>query len=271
MYDYHLHSHFSGDCEEIMEATILEAIKRGGKQLCFTDHLDYDYPTTEVIFDGFDGYAFSKYLESMQKKYPQIELKKGVELGLQLHLARKCSDFVRAFEPDFVLCSFHVADRKDMYNGDFYRDKTPEQAWVDYFEDVYKTLDAFKDYCVVGHLDIPKRYNESVKNVPLNVYENLLKKVLKKIIEDQKGIEVNMSGLRTDQEETLPNKHIIKLYYDLGGRIITIGSDAHKKEDIYSHFKEVLVMLDEIGFENLATYHKMEMNPINIKRILESL
>lgn len=271
MYDYHLHSHFSGDCQEEMEATIKQAIQVGGKHLCFTDHLDYDYPTIDVNFVDFDAEGFTKKLHEMQDKYPEIILHKGIELGLQPHLSKQCSDFVEKFKPDFVLCSFHVADRKDLYNGDFYQDKTPEEAWLSYFEDVKATLKTFKSYNVVGHLDIPKRYDEATKSVPLERYSHALDEVLKLIIQDGKGIEVNMSGLRTQQAETLPNRTILERYYALGGSVITIGSDAHFKEDIYSHFKEVLEMLEDIGFESLATFEKMEHIPIKIKEVLESL
>ncbi|MBN2795054.1 MAG: histidinol-phosphatase HisJ family protein [Clostridia bacterium] len=271
MYDYHLHSHFSGDCNEQMEETIKKAIEMGGKHLCFTDHLDYDYPTHEIDFEGFDEKAFTAHINQLQDKYSEIKLQKGVELGLQTHLANQCDAFVKNFDPDFVLCSFHVAKRQDLFNGDFYENRTPEQAWLDYYEDVYNTLNVFKSYCVVGHLDIPKRYNEKVKDVDIKAYESALDKVLIKIIEDKKGIEVNMSGLRTPQMETLPNRLILQKYFDLGGSIITIGSDAHRKEDIYSHFKEVLLMLQEIGFEYLATYEKMKMIPIEIKTVLEKL
>lgn len=270
MYEYHLHSHFSGDCTEEMEATIRHAIALGGKQLCFTDHLDYDYPTYDVNFE-FDAEGFSNTLAEMQVKYPEITIHKGIELGLQPHIVDKCTAFVKAFQPDFVLCSFHVANREDLYNGDFYRDKSPDEAWKKYFEDVYKTLKSFKEYSVVGHLDIPKRYDESTKSVPVSVYRKELEKVLKLIIEDGKGIEVNMSGLRTDAKEPLPNREILEIYYALGGRIITIGSDAHVKEDIYSHFDEMLHLLNDIGFDAISTYEKMKRIPLNIKKVLEQL
>lgn len=269
MYDYHLHSDFSGDCVESMEDSILHAIKLGGKQLCFTDHLDYDYPETEVVFH-FDDEAFSETLLAMQDKYKdQIVIQKGIELGLQPHLAEECTAFVKKFKPDFVICSFHVADKMDLYNGDFYKDRHPERVWEDYFEDVLKSLKAFKDYSVVGHLDIPKRYNDAAKNVCFSKYEDKLAEVLSLIIEDGKGIEVNMSGLRTPANETLPNKNILTKYLELGGRYITIGSDAHRKEDIYSHFDDVLKMLADIGYEYFTVYEDKQPIQMSIKEALE--
>jgi len=271
MYDYHLHSHFSGDCEEQMEDIIKAAIKRGGKQLCFTDHLDYDYPTTEIQFD-FDPDGFTETFEQLKEKYKdQILLQKGIEMGLQPHIAEMCEKFNKTFKPEFVLCSFHVGCKQDLFNGDFYRDRTPEQAWDDFIDDMLASLKAFKDYSVVGHIDILKRYDEATKNVPLSYYRDKLSKVFELIIADEKGIEVNMSGLRSGLKETLPSRSIIELYFELGGKYITIGSDSHNQYDTYSHFYEVLKMLDEIGFESYTIYENRIPKQMSIKRALDNI
>jgi histidinol-phosphatase (PHP family) len=270
MYDYHLHSHFSGDCTEEMEDTILGAIKKGGKQLCFTDHLDYDYPTTEIQFE-FDPDGFTEVFEKLKEKYKgQIILQKGIELGLQPQVIDQCLKFNQNFKPEFVICSFHVAAKKDLYNGDYYIDRSKEQAWDDYLEDVLTTLKNFKDYSVVGHLDIPKRYNEATKNVPFSYYKDKMKEVLELIIADDRGIEVNMSGLRSELNETLPHRGILELYHELGGRYITLGSDSHDRYDIYSHFKETLEMLQTIGFTEYTIYEHRKPIQMSIKRTLEN-
>lgn len=268
MYEYHLHSHFSGDCEEQMEDMIKEAIKLGGKQLCFTDHLDYDYPTTEIQFD-FDEVSFLETFKQMKEKYGhQINLQKGIEMGLQPHIIEKCLEFNRNFKPEFVICSFHVAKKLDLYNGDFYKNRTPEEAWAHYFDDMIETLKGFKDYSVVGHIDMVKRYDVAARNVSFESYKEKVKEVLEMIIADERGIEVNVSGLRTELKETLPNRQILELYYELGGKYITIGSDAHNKKELYSHFGEALKMLQDIGFEYFTIYNNRKPEQVSIKRTL---
>lgn len=259
MIDYHVHTSFSGDCEETMEQTVKTAILKGGTEICFTDHLDYDYPTEENF--KFDSVAFKQEFDRIKDKYGHdISMKMGIEVGLQAHVINETREFLKGFEADFVLCSFHVADYQDMYNGDFYNNRTSEDAWLTYFNDVKKVLHDFKDYSVVGHLDIPKRYNEKARQVSLDSYSEILTEVLNLIIKDNKGIEVNMSGLRTDQNETLPSREILELYFELGGRNITIGSDAHYHQDVYSHYHQVIEMLKDIGFTAINTYHKMQIH-----------
>lgn len=268
MYDYHLHSNFSGDCYEGMEDVIKQAILLKGKELCFTDHLDYDYPTDEIDFQ-FDQEGFEETFYGLKEKYKnQIILKKGIELGLQKHLSKTCNEFLESYKPDFVIASFHVAARLDLFNGDFYKDKTPEEAWHLYFDEVYETLTNFKNYSVVGHLDIPKRYDEKVRALPLELYKEKVIRVLDLIIKDNKGIEVNTSGLRTELKETLPSREILELYYSRGGKYITIGSDAHTKEDIYKNYKKTLRELHDIGFEEITRFEKMKAIQIKIKDLL---
>jgi len=270
MYDYHLHSQFSDDCVEEMEDTILEAIKMGGKQLCFTDHLDYDYPDQSVKFE-FNIEGFNEMIESLKVKYKdKLLIQKGIEVGLQPHVISRTETFIKEFNPEFVLCSFHVADRKDLYTGDFFVGRSSEEAWDKYLDDIIETLTQFKDYSVVGHLDILKRYNDGVKLVPYSYYGEKVDTILKMIIDDDRGIEVNMSGLRTPMNETLPHMDIVKRYYELGGKYITIGSDAHMKEDIYSHFNEMLKKLYDIGFEYFTIYKNRIPKQISIKSTLEN-
>ena len=78
-------------------------------------------------------------------------------------------------------------------------------------------------------------------------------------IKDDKGIEINTSSWKYGLSDTQPSRAILKLYRDLGGRIITVGSDAHKKEFLGDHFDDAYAILkDEIGFSEIATFDRMQ-------------
>lgn len=270
MYDYHMHSAFSSDTDVPMEAMIQSAIEKGVKEICFTDHIDYDYASPEISFE-FDTEAYKTLIESFREKYKgQIEIRLGIEIGIQPHILKKCTDLVDSVKPDFIIASQHTIGRQDLYLGDYYRGRTPEEAIEYGMSELLEMVQNFDAFCVIGHIDILKRYDEAVKALPKTTYLQAVRPVLIALIEKSKGIEVNTSGLRQGLGETLPAREILELYKSLGGEYITIGSDAHKPEDITHSFKAVLELLSDIGFEHIYRFENMKPYPIKISSLLNA-
>jgi len=260
MIDLHVHSHFSSDCEEQMEEIIKEAINKKIDVIAITDHIDYDYKDPSINFD-FDIEDFLDEIKRLRKKYKdKIEILIGLELGLQEHITDKLKTLTDQYAFDFIIGSFHTVDSKDLYRGDFYKGRTPEKAWHIYLDEVYSTLLKFDNFSVLGHLDLIKRYNEGIRTIELLNHKEKLEKIFKLIIKKNIGLEVNTSGLRKTYglNETLPSREILQLYYDCGGRIITIGSDSHVKETLASHYEPVKDMLESIGFNNIYIFEEMK-------------
>lgn len=271
MYDFHMHSGFSSDTDVTMKAMIESGIQKGFKQITFTDHIDYEYNSPEIEFE-FDTDHYKQEIEAFRNQYgSQIQINLGLEIGIQPHILDRCAALVKKVKPDFVIASLHNVNKKDLYLGDYYIGKTPEEALKAAFDELESMLSEFNDFCVIGHLDIVKRYNTGVRNLPKEVFLKHAESVLKKLIAMNRGIEVNTSGLRQGLDETLPSYELLALYKKLGGEILTIGSDAHQPEDIGHSFEDVLNMLLEIGFENVYTFKQMQPTPIKIKEILADL
>ena len=117
-------------------------------------------------------------------------------------------------------------------------------------------MNQYRDYSILGHLDHIQRYNETIH--PFEKSWEIITKILKKVIEDNKGIEVNTSSFRYGLKELTPERNILKLYYELGGKIITIGSDAHKTEDVGTYIPYIQEELKKIGFTHICTFEKMK-------------
>lgn len=262
LFDYHVHTDFSGDCSVAMEDVIQSAIKKGLKEICFTDHLDIDST------DGTDDFIFShedyaKAIGGFREKYSQqISIKMGVEVGIQPHVLEASSDFVKGNDFDFALASMHGCEKLDFHLGDFFKAYSTEEAINHYYKEFDFMLETYKNYCVLGHLDLYKRYNPASMSVPFHQYSHLVERVLKKVIKNEKGIEINTSGLRGNIAEGLPSWEIVELYKELGGQIITIGSDSHGGDAICANFEEVLRGLKARGFKNIYRFEKM--NPIEV-------
>src|SRR5690625_1345766 len=251
MYDFHMHSNYSADCETPMEQTIQSAIQKGLKEICFTEHVDYDYPDPTIQFD-LDVVRYTEEIMSLQKKYrDQITIRKGVEIGVQPHVLKDCEKLVDENYFDFIICSLHASDRKNLHHGDFFEGRTAEEAYQFYYEELLQCVRTYEHYSILGHIDLVKRYK--TLDVDRN-FHDILEEIFRVIIPKGKGIEVNTSGFAYGLGSAMPSRDILQLYKDCGGEIITIGSDAHKAEHVAHEFPKTLQLLQEIGFEYIATF-----------------
>lgn len=257
MFDYHIHSKYSFDSTTKLEENIKSAIKKNIREICFTDHIDYDFDCigTDSVFD-FDEYLSE--INDLKRKYENlIAIRAGVEFGLQPHTVRKCKKDVESHEFDFVIASLHSVDKMDLYAGEYYRKRTQKEAYNDYFAELNNVLNDFESYNVAGHLDIVRRYDRNSVYPRYNEYRDLVEIVLKNIISKGKGIEVNTSGIRYNKGANHPNIEILQTYYELGGEIITIGSDAHNEKDLGYGISNVIRSLKSIGFKSINTFEQM--------------
>lgn len=262
-YDYHMHSNFSNDSKSDMEDMIKKSIDLGLNEICFTDHVDYDVKTDygpQIIFDEY----FNK-LNFLQDKYKnKISIKKGIELGLQKQIVNKCSNLVNQYPFDFVICSIHAIDKLDLYFGDFFKDKNQYEAYEAYFNELYNVVKTYKDYSVLGHLDLIKRYGDYDKLLDDKLFSDIIETILKQVIQDGKGIEINTSCYRYNLPDLTPSRYILNMYKELGGEIITTGSDSHTPSQISYKFDYIYSYLESIGFKYVCKFDKMKPEFIKI-------
>lgn len=262
-YDYHMHSSFSNDSKTDMEDMIKKSINLGLKEICFTDHVDYDLDA-----DDDWGIDYNKYFDKIkffQNKYSdKISIKQGIEFGLQEQIIDKCSKEANMYPFDFIICSMHAINRSDLYFGNFFKDKTQHEAYEIYFTKLYSIIKNYKDYSVLGHLDLVKRYGNYDKLLDDKLFSDIIEAILKQAIHDGKGIEINTSCYRYNLPDLTPSRYILNMYKDLGGEIITTGSDSHNPSQIAHQFDYIYSYLKDIGFEYVCKFNKMKPEFIKI-------
>ena len=262
-WDTHMHCKFSGDSEAEPEDMILAAIDKGLTGICFTDHIDYDYPGP-VSFQ-FDPDAYFRVLGKLSETYQEkLSIHIGVELGLQPHLKQTYEDFLTKGCFDQVIASSHVVHRFDPYYPEFYQGKTEEEAYMEYFESILENISIFEDFDVYGHIDYVVRYGPN-KNACYSYekYHAILDEILKALIAKGKGIELNMAGFKYGLGHPHPTEDVLQRYRALGGEILTLGSDAHAKEhDAYDYHKLYQILTDA-GFTHYTVFKKR--NPVFYK------
>ena len=259
--DTHLHSAFSGDSETPMQAMIEKALELGLKEICFTEHMDFDFVYTEDepgdMFEvNTDAYLYD-LLRFRQEYEGRMKLLFGIELGMQTGpTQRKNLMYCKEHEFDFVIASSHLCNGKDPYlKESFFGGRDEKEAYHEYFTYIWECIRGFQNFDVYGHLDYVLRYGpDTNKNFTMAEYGADIDKILKLLIENGKGIEANTSGYAYGMGGPHPSFDILKRYRELGGEIITIGSDAHDCEHMAQHFDDMAALLKEAGFEYYCVF-----------------
>ncbi len=269
MIDYHLHTSFSKDCNENISNICLSAVKNGLKYIAITDHLDYDESFTEnweIQTQGSEGYLSA--VNEMREKYPELNISLGVEAGYTPSGQKDIISAINGIKPEFVIGSLHFIKGVDPYEERFFNGKTKKQAYDYYFGKLLEAIKPLSEYAnVIGHLT----YVSKSPNVPFEdatahygEYKNYIDDIIKQIISLGLGIEINTSGLLKSVKQLLPHFEIVKRYKDLGGEILTIGSDAHTKETVGSGIEDALAVAKEAGFKFITVYPEGKRTEIRI-------
>ncbi len=258
MWDTHLHSAFSGDSQSKLSDMIAAAKATGLSGITFTDHLDWNYPVKPGRFD-LDFYSYQDAVRQAALDNPDIEIRTGIELGLTPHLKNRHTEFLHKVAFDFVIGSIHVVNGIDPYYPEYFEDKSSEDAYAEYFECMKQNISDYLEFDALGHLDYIVRYG--LKNLGphegrFNFYRHkpVIEEILDILIRNDKSLEVNTGSFRNHMDEPNPSYEIIKLFHDMGGKHITIGSDAHKPENVADGFTKVAYKLKEIGYTSQTVY-----------------
>ncbi len=277
--DLHTHSSFSTDSEAPQEEMLDRAISLGLKTYCFTDHYDYIWPEQYEDRFIFDVDKYFEKLTALKQAYKgKIEVLIGVEEGLRNepglpeHVKSFYDEMNSKYPFDFVIGSSHILRYYDPYYEDYWSGKPApgkdlgapdyaknkerlslEDGLREYFESILFNSKNYDNYDIYGHLDYIVRYapglSKEEKNYSPMDFKNIIDEILKGIIAKGKGIEINTSGIKYGLGYTHPKEWIVKRYHELGGEIITVGSDAHQKEHIAYGFDTAASVLENSGFK----------------------
>ncbi|MBS6397330.1 MAG: histidinol-phosphatase HisJ family protein [Clostridiales bacterium] len=267
--DYHVHTYYSDDSVYRMEDVVRDAIQMNMDELCFTDHVDYGIKEDwdcghEIRFRGSEPLAnvdYPRYMaeikELRQKYADKISIKTGMEFGIQVHTVPLYEKLFKQYPFDFIILSVHQVEDKEFWTQDFQKGRTQKEYNERYYQELLELVRTYKNYSVLGHLDLITRYDLSGL-YPFDKIKPILTEILKIVIADGKGLEVNTSSHRYGLSDMTPSKDILKLYRELGGKMITIGSDSHKKEHLGAYYAETINALRGLGFNSFCTFDNMQ-------------
>lgn len=198
-------------------------------------------------------------VRTMQQEYgDQITIRTGVEFGLQKHTIPLFNYVYKLYKYDFdfIILSVHQVENKELWQ-DFQDGRTQEQYNKLYYEELLYVVRHFKSYSVLGHLDLIARYDKR-GSLAFSKIRPYVEEILKIVLMDGKGIELNASSHRYGLPDTTPQRDILKLYRQMGGKIITIGTDSHSPRQMGSYIEESQEILRSLGFKAFCTYEHMK-------------
>ena len=243
MFDFHIHSTVSFDGHGTPEQMARAAAAAGLKEICFTDHIDDD--PQGVLQQRFTPEGYAAAYDGLH--VPGLTIRRGMEFGMLPDNRASFDECLQWREFDFVLGSIHYADGLDVYYQPYWDGKTQWEGERRYLENVLACVRAHDGFDVLGHLtDISKaRANPTHRPVPLQEHREVVEQILKTLISKGKGIEINSSGVFRSGE-LLPPAEYLRLYKELGGEIVTMGSDAHTPDRVGEYADRTMAMLKEI-------------------------
>ena len=244
MYDYHMHSRVSFDGHDTGITLAKAALAAGLKEICFTDHLDYD-PLEQMGCLAFDTAAYNA--EYDQLEVPGLVIRRGMEFGMTPdNTAQFKKDLLR--RPfDFVLGSIHFVDDLDVYFEEWWSGKSVFQAERRYLDTTLECVRVHDDFDVLAHLTyIAKTHpHPAPRPVPYAEHREVIDEILRTLASKGKGLEMNSSGVDRCGG-FLPTAEYFRRFKELGGEIVTIGSDAHRADRVGQYSFEACGILKDI-------------------------
>lgn len=247
MFDTHVHTKISTDSKMEIE----DAIKYAENQnisLILTEHMDLKFPKEGLFSFNADTY-FNEY-----SKYRKDNLLLGVELGMKNDCIEESRELVKKYPFDYVIGSTHLIDNMDIYYSDFYNGKTKKEAYEKYLLCMLECIKQYDFIDSMGHIDYISRYARyEDKEIYYHDFSDIIDQILISLIQQDKCIE--MSTRRLDDKDAINNLiEIYKRFKELGGKNVTIGSDAHIPTAIGSNFSIAREMTQICGLK--AVYFK---------------
>ena len=251
MFDYHMHSKVSFDGKSGAAEMVRTAVEKGLKEICFTDHIDHEVGVEREIM-VFDTEVYNAAYDHLE--VPGLKIRRGMEFGLKPYNRQELEQDLQRRHFDFVLGSVHFIDEMDVYLEPYWNGKTVEAAYREFLEETLKCVQAHDNFDVLGHLTfISKcRANPTKELLRYGDHREIVDEILRELVRKGKGMEMNTSGVDRCGG-FLPTADFFCRFKELGGEIVTVGSDAHDAGRVGQYAREACEILAGI-FGHVCTF-----------------
>lgn len=265
-FDLHSHCDLSFDGKSSAEDMVNRAVELGIKYYALTDHVDLgDHADPDQDIDSTVKGAREQLPELRDRYADKVTLIYGAELGQAVHEPDKAERLLEENDYDFVIGSVHnIRGYDDFYFLD-YNKFDPKKLLDIYFEELLETAEWGK-FDVMAHITYPLRYivGEYGIKIDMQRWKDKLDEIFSALIRNGCGIEINTSGLRQKLNRLMPDVYMVKRFRELGGEILTIGSDAHCTDDLGKGIAEGIKAAREAGFDRISVFKNRKTTFVEI-------
>lgn len=267
LFDNHNHSQFSFDGQR----TSIEASARSAASLqlggiCFTDHYDIILPSIKLthgvsVPETFDIEAQQAEIDRVRSMFPEIKILKGIEIGMHADCHGGIRAVLNGHAFDQIVASVHYLEDSDPYYGGYFDDKDWKQAYGEYLETIFREMSWLKDFDIMGHYDYVARYAPYPQStIFYKDFSDILDEIFRYLIHEGKALEINTKSYQDHGGRIqLLDENLLLRYRDMGGEIISFGSDSHDADKVGLDFPYFAAFAKSLGFRWSAHYEKRQL------------
>lgn len=268
LFDNHNHSQFSFDGQRTsVEASARAALSAGLGGICFSDHCDHYVPPMKASFEDLKPEYFDVTEQQAEIGRVQDLLGEGVKIlkGIEIGMYEECHEQIRnvlsSNSFDQVLASVHYIQQTDPYYGGYYEGKDWKQAYGGYLETIYKEMTWLGDFDIMGHYDYIVRYAPyPVTSIRYRDFSDIFDEMFRYLIYEGKALEINTKSYEGHRGRIVELDHNVLLRYrEMGGEIISLGSDSHEPSRVGAGFPHFAGLLKSLGFRWTAHYEQRRL------------
>ena len=261
--DYHTHGKFSFDSTDEYMDEYNAAKEKGINDLIFTEHCECNLksatPPGVKERPLFDHEGYWNCIKNFRDT-SGLDFGIGLEMGQITQNLERAENILASHEWDFIIASLH--NMKDEYDFSLlkYGERDIDKTFRDYLAELYEITESNK-FCVLGHIYYPLRYIKAQGfELDYTKYDAEMAQILKLAAQNGKGIEINISekSYNKSKEDWLFHLRYTKIFRDLGGEIITTGSDGHNPDAVGKNIDDATEILKEAGFRYVSKFRKMK-------------
>lgn len=261
-HDYHMHTNFSPDSRASMEAMCQAAIAAGIPEIGFTEH--FDLHPLEWPRDWFKPAPWFAELNRCREQFEgHLTIRAGLEIGEPHLFAKEAEALLSAYPFDYCLGSLHWVGTRNVFDK-VYFERPADEAYREFFIEL-EFMTRVGQFDILSHFDVPVRMGwHTYGGYDARRYEDVIRPVLANCIDRSIALDINCALLRSRAQILTPGLEILQWYAEMGGRMVTLGSDAHNPDQVGQHLDQAILTLKAAGLTHLTFFKQRQVRFVSL-------